>query len=395
MEDTGQNVILLMFDGLRWREFFQDMDKELAKRYNVEYCGQFSRFWDGDLSKKAAIIGNRNIGSKAYVKREPTSLPAYATIHRGKDSGFNDNDDGRVNWETIGERIKRKLNLNKGEVAVISSWDTIKHAVESTKGTIFTNCGFKKYKINKDKSEIKKANRNQFKNKPTWRDGSRLDKYTWTFAMDYLEKKPRFMFISLNDSDGSMHYGMPDVYFESCDENDLRIEELFEKLENMGEYGKNTTVLITTDHGRGEYIPKSRSDSCSYSHSDPRYGSSRFNGIGFPPHGHVRPISVDSTSSSSSGDWQHHSRSIYGSMHIWFVAKGPKIKQKGSFKNKHYADHTMIRPLIEICMGLDPMAKPKILDEFVKAEYLDKVKIASSCSSDSSLSCSSGGSSGS
>ncbi len=323
-----KNVILLMLDGVRCKEFFGKVDKKLRKKFKIKQKTTFDKFWNSDLPNQGVIFGNKSKGSSMVVKGEPCSLPSYATIFKGSESKLNDNYKGRVSTETIAEKIKKELDLKKEDVATIASWDNINQAVQHKKGTIYTNCGPQKIKIYKDDPIIKHINNKQIDDEPSWAYGSRYDKYTWDHAIHYLKNvKPRFMFISLNDSDGSMHHGMYKEYIRSLNDYDKQIMELVELIDTMKEYKNKTTLVITTDHGRGE--------------------------------------------TNNKDEWKDHSSKIPGSEDIWMYVRGPYIKKRGFMKHMYPIDTTIIYPIIEYSMGLtSKISKLRDLIYVIKKKYI-------------------------
>ena len=163
-----------------------------------------------------------------------TSLPAYQSIFAGALTGCDGNDCGRIARETFPERLIRELPLTRASVAVFASWRKIADAVEHAPGAITVDAG----------PDGKGA-------APEW-DDARRDADTFALAMRYLAvQRPRFLYLSFDDSDEWAHRGDLERYRASLLQYDAWLDVLFETLEAMGDYGKHTTVIVTTDHGRG------------------------------------------------------------------------------------------------------------------------------------------------
>jgi arylsulfatase A-like enzyme len=147
----------------------------------------------------------------------------------------------------------------------------------------------------------------QEQDRPQWGD-ARLDKYTVAHALHYLKKhQPRFLFISLNDADEWAHQGNYSKYIKTLRQYDEWIENLFKTLDGMGDYGKSTTVLITTDHGRG-----------------------------------------------SGQSWKHHSFFHSDSKYVWLAGRNPQVPKSPLPSDAKYT-HIDIRPTIEAIVGLKPL----------------------------------------
>lgn len=251
---NGANVILLTLDGVRWEEVFHGVDPGQSLDANPKIF----EFLLGTLAKQGPLVGDRRRGETVRVSnRAQNSLPGYQSIMAGASQPCASNACGRIGVETFPERLLHDLDLKREQVAVISSWEKIAHAVEHVEGTLFVNAGPKPLAFpglppgSANDGEAETVNRAQAGESPPW-GSARYDKHTFAHSMNYLRKhRPRFMFISLNDSDEWGHKGEYDKYVATLRQQDAWIKELVTTLDSMGEYGKKTTLIITTDHGRG------------------------------------------------------------------------------------------------------------------------------------------------
>lgn len=297
---AADNVILLMLDGVRWQEVFSNARAPI-----------FTNLWQS-VAGGSAIFGDRMHGTEMTVSnRHNISLPAYQSIMAGATQGCASNECGRVSVETMQERIRRELDLPATQVATIASWDQIPNAVEHAPGATFTNAGFEDLNDGTFDPGFDAINHAQTHDRPHW-EAARLDRYTWEHAMRYLTKhKPRFLFISLNDSDEWAHRGEWNQYINTLQNYDAYIKELMEKLDAMGEYGKHTTLIVTTDHGRGD-----------------------------------------------GKDWMHHGP-YPSSKYVWLFGRASRASKANrlspfGFLAPSYS-HIDIRPTIEAALGLAPI----------------------------------------
>jgi bisphosphoglycerate-independent phosphoglycerate mutase (AlkP superfamily) len=60
------------------------------------------------------------------------------------------------------------------------------------------------------------------------------------------------LFISFDETDTQAHQGRYDRVLASAHKADAFIAELWETVQQMSQYRGKTTLLITTDHGRGD-----------------------------------------------------------------------------------------------------------------------------------------------
>jgi hypothetical protein len=306
------NVILLTLDGVRWEEVFKGVDPGQS----MDSEGTHSRIFDyltGTLTQQGPLIGNKEKGERVTVSNPAqNSLPAYQSIMAGATQPCTSNACGRIHVETFPERILQDLQLKKEEVATFASWEKIANAVEHVEGTTLVNAGIQPLANPSSDAETDKVNREQAAEKPSW-SSARLDKFTFAHALHYLKaRKPRFLFISLNDSDEWGHKGDYTKYVQTLRQHDEWIKELVATIDGLGEYGKHTSLIITTDHGRG---------------------------VG--------------------NDWNEHGSGYANSGSIWLYGRTPFSrslqpgKHRGLASSKSFA-HVDIRPTIETLFGLSP-----------------------------------------
>jgi phosphopentomutase/2,3-bisphosphoglycerate-independent phosphoglycerate mutase family metalloenzyme len=65
------------------------------------------------------------------------------------------------------------------------------------------------------------------------------------------EKKPRVLYIMLGEGDEWAHEGRYDLYLDATGRADRFLERIWTTLQSMPEYRGTTTMIVTTDHGRG------------------------------------------------------------------------------------------------------------------------------------------------
>ncbi|MGE4232881.1 MAG: hypothetical protein AB7F43_06070 [Bacteriovoracia bacterium] len=304
-----QNVILLTLDGVRWQEFFYGIDRQ---NNNGVGGDTFPLFWK-NYATESLVLGDFPKQIRMYTSNATQlSLPAYQSIMAGSDQGCWTNICGRIGVETVAERIKKQLHLSKKEVAVISSWERIANAAEHIEGSVFVNAGQQYLFDDIGVSELIDINRRQEKDPPSEWGSARLDKYTWMQAMRYLKyHRPRFFWISLNDADEWGHNGNYRNYVSALRQYDVWINELFVKLDSMREYGKDTTVIIVTDHGRGD-------------------------GTSWGSHGPLYPES----------------------QYIWMVVRNAFTRETRNIQGHDGYHHSDIRPSIEKLLNLVPTNCP-------------------------------------
>jgi membrane-anchored protein YejM (alkaline phosphatase superfamily) len=125
------------------------------------------------------------------------------------------------------------------------------------------------------------------------KNGSRFDEYTYLYAKEFIKRrKPKVLFLSFNETDEHGHAGKYDEYLNAAHKADQLIADLWQYIQNSLEYKDKTTLIITTDHGRG----------------------------------------------SGRNNWTKHRLFARGSRQIWFAVIGPDTPALGEVKkrNKYY-----------------------------------------------------------
>lgn len=247
--DKGPNVILFTWDGVRNKEFFKGSTKIQfinSKSKNEDVI--FEKFW-----RKHAYDGTiyGGLNSFSIASRIALSLPSYQAMMAGRATPCRSNNCGPILEKTLMENIREKLNLEKKDVAVFASWNKIIHAIAKNPDDITYNIFPFVFNDPTNDPFYQKLHNDSLKDLPPWK-GARKDHYTFEMAKYYLKQNcPRLMFISLLDSDEFGHAGDFKGYISSLKTYDDYLDELISFLDEQGAYGKNTTLIVTTDHSRG------------------------------------------------------------------------------------------------------------------------------------------------
>jgi len=111
---------------------------------------------------------------------------------------------------------------------------------------------------------------------------------TFYHAFEYLRmQRPKVLFLSVDGTDDHSHSGRYGEYLIYANKADQMIEEMWNWLQSQDDYNDKTTLIITTDHGRGK-------------------GSNR--------------------------SWKTHGRWALGSNQIWMAVLGPDTPPLGEMK---------------------------------------------------------------
>jgi hypothetical protein len=268
-----ENLILITLDGVRYQELFGGLDLDILKATvkdgKPEDTKTYKRFWADTpkerreklmpffwgewMQRHGSVAGNPQKGSSVRLaNRLLFSYPSYSEILTGqaRDDLITSNDKVLNPNRTVLEFLRRKLGLPQKQVAAFASWDVIGVAVQHEAGAVFTNAGYEAY-AHPD-PVIQSMSRLQFETLTPW-DTVRHDEYTFRFAMAHLKThRPRVFYLSLGETDDWAHEKRYDRVLAAIARNDSMFSELWNWLQADAQYRNKTTLLITTDHGRGD-----------------------------------------------------------------------------------------------------------------------------------------------
>jgi len=244
-----QRLILVTMDGTRWQDVFRGPDKALVddKTFTHPDMKDFiEKAWiAGPGAKKGAggaalapflhslparggvLTGNRDEAQcMAVTNAMWFSYPGYNEIFTGRaDPAIISND---KNWNrnvTFLEWLARRPGF-AGKVLAFGNWDVFPYIINAPRSGVPVNAAF--------------AGRY-----PT-------ETLTMRAALDALrEQKPRVLYIGLGDTDEFAHMGRYDDTLGAINRNDDFLAELWRLVEADPAYRGKTTLIVTTDHGRG------------------------------------------------------------------------------------------------------------------------------------------------
>jgi hypothetical protein len=254
-------VILVVIDGVRWQEIFQGPEIGLARRQWM--LGKLPKVADMlPVMYKRFFAGGVAIGGKGagFTASGPAfvSLPGYLEIMTGHPTvGCTTNQCEATTEPTLADEVRSLPDTKLEDVAVISSWEVIDRAASRDGSRIVVSAG-RHGGVNRHKVRVNDAAKRAFdegEQSVPFPGGYdyRPDRFTAPIALAYVaEQKPRFLFVGLGDTDEYGHGNDYPRYLESLGFADTFLGSLFETLDGLGEYGKNATVFVTSDHGRAK-----------------------------------------------------------------------------------------------------------------------------------------------
>jgi hypothetical protein len=328
-----ENVLWVMMDGLRWQEVFAGADDALVdrlrggvadvedvKRKFVRESAEERRrvllpFLWNVVAKEGQIYGNGLRRSVATVTNGLYfSYPGYNEVLCGyPDEWVQSNDKIYNRNKTVLEWLHEKPAF-AGKVAAFTSWEVFPYIINDKRSGITVNSGFTPLADIPQTPEVELLNK-LIVESPLYGEQTRGDALTFRAAMEYVKaKKPRVLFLSFDETDTQGHAGRYDRVLASARKNDAFVQELWETVQQMPEYRGKTSLVVTTDHGRG----------------DP-------------------PI-----------EWRNHSKKIAGSEYIWAAFMGPDTPATGERRDVEPITQSQIAATVAALLGYDyPSAQPK------------------------------------
>jgi arylsulfatase A-like enzyme len=215
------------------------------------------------------------------------SYPGYNEILTGSadDARVNSNDAVNNPNTTVLEFLNQQPRF-KGKVAAYTSWETFPWIINTTRSGVPVNSGYARAEKPNEREKLLNDLMFQIPNES---GGTRPDAFTFYYAFEYLKAKtPRVLFISFDETDHFAHEGEYDRYLASAKYTDDMIRMLWEWVQTNPTYKDKTTLIITTDHGRGN---------------------------GAVP-----------------DDWKHHGSKVPNADEIWMAILGPDTPPTGEVK---------------------------------------------------------------
>lgn len=262
-----ENVILVTLDGYRWQELFTGAEQRLiCKEFVNDSAKIAAKFWAETpserrkklmpffwsvLATEGQLYGNRLEGNFVNVtNKQWFSYPGYNEILCGfaDDEHVNSNDKFENPNINVLEFIQKQKGFT-GKVAAFSSWDVFPFIINTKRSGVPVNAGL----VQKEKPNEKEKWLNQLMYQvPNPLGDVRLDAFTFNFAFEHLKaNRPRVLYIAFDETDDFAHGGKYDLYLEGAHYTDEFMRTLWNWVQSDPQYKGKTTLIITSDHGRG------------------------------------------------------------------------------------------------------------------------------------------------
>lgn len=333
-----ENVIIITTDGLRWQELFKGMDEKLANDKNFNQGDSLSiykKYWSenslerreklmpflwSEIASKGQIYGNRDFGNKVNNANPYWfSYPGYSEIMTGNvDLNINTNAYKPNPNINVLEFLNKQPELN-GKVAAYGAWDAFDRILNEERSGFPVISAFDKIG-KKNPSTSQKLINDMLEDsfKPFHLDEC-LDVFTHYEAMDELKNnKPKVLYIAYGETDEWAHAGRYNSYLDAANQVDVWMKQIWKFVQNDPQYKNKTTLLFTTDHGRGDKVK---------------------------------------------AEWTSHGSKFEGSSEIWFAVMGPEIAPKGEIKKEEQLYQEQFAQTISKFLGYTFVANHTIAKE--------------------------------
>jgi hypothetical protein len=323
---SGQNVVLIVTDGLRWQELFDGADPALN---NEEFGGVEDtsalrrRFLVGDatanrralmpfmwevIARDGQIYGNRRLGSSAVVTNGlKFSYPGYNEMLTGRpDPRIDRNDYGPNPNVTVFEWLALQPGF-MGRVAAFGTWDVFAQIFNRARAKMTVHAGWGlPFPGSTDPPRILLDSLYATTTR-LW-DIMPYDAFLQAVVIEYLRtERPRVLYLGFGETDEWAHSRRYDQYLATAHHVDGFIRDLWQAMQALPEYAGRTTFIITTDHGRG----------------------------------------------GSLKDWTDHGKDVEGAEYIWIAVMGPGIAGLGERHDVPLVTQAQVAATVAMAVTMD------------------------------------------
>lgn len=301
-----ENVFVVTLDGFRWQELFNGADESfmdanqggvrdipaLKEKYLRESAAEAREtllpfFW-GTVAKQGQIFGNPDKQSVARVTNGLNfSYPGYNELFCGvADPRINSN----AKQPNPNLSVLEFLNGRPGfenQVEIVCTWGVFPSIFRTARNGLRIHSGWSP--IDADQPTPREALLNAaLERLPRFWPDNAFDILAMEATTSAFQRRhPRVLYLSLGETDEWGHGRRYDLYLDAAHHSDQFLARIWNSLQNDPHYKDKTSLVITTDHGRG----------------------------------------------STREDWTSHGKDIPGAEYIWMAVLGPDTPALGEREN--------------------------------------------------------------
>ncbi len=206
-------------------------------------------FWR-TIARQGQVLGDpRHNSAIRCTNGRYFSYPGYSELLCGFGDPDIDSNDKLPNKNvTVLEWLNRQPGL-ESRVAAFASWDVFPFILNQQRSGIHVDAG---WPANSSSENVADSSDVASELPHVW-PGVRYDVFTYRRAVEYLQqRRPRVLYVALGETDDWAHEGRYDLYLDAARRNDRYLEELWKLAQTLPEYKDQTTLIVTSDHGRGD-----------------------------------------------------------------------------------------------------------------------------------------------
>ena len=302
-QTAARNVVVVTLDGFRWQEMFGGADEAYFKRDAKGVSDPVAKKYAGDtaearrallmpfmwnvIAKQGQIFGDPSQQSRSHVTNGLWfSYPGYSEMFVGLvDPRIDSNNKVPNPNVTVLEWLNGRPGF-AGKVSGFGSWDVLPFILNTGRSRLPVGSGFLPVPDPKTSRE-REINELAADLPGYWGYGTFDAPIVYAAIEDLKTRRPRVLYIMLGEGDEWAHEGRYDLYLDATRRADRFIERIWTTLQSLPEYRDRTTLLVTTDHGRGATLK----------------------------------------------DWSDHGKDVPAAEDTWMAALGPAVPSLGVRKN--------------------------------------------------------------
>lgn len=264
--EADRRLVLVTLDGLPWTEVFRGADPQRAadtaftpqaELIRKDFLDPADRraalmpFLTAVVAKDGVLLGDRDHGSCAAVANTRWfSYPGYNEILTGRpDPTIQSNAHGPNANVSFLEWLNRRPGFH-GKVEVAASWEAFNDIVPAARSGVRVNAGWAGGGTAGPIAELQR-------NTPRLWPAARWDSFTQAWALEALKvRKPKVLYVAYDETDDFAHDGRYDQMLWAARRADGFVAEIWRTLQADPAYAGKTTLIVTTDHGRGTQSPE-------------------------------------------------------------------------------------------------------------------------------------------
>ena len=260
------NVVVVTIDGFRWQEVFGGADRAYFKKSSDgKPTDAERRFWRDDVAARRTALMPffwNTIATRGVVFGDPSrqsrvhltnglwfSYPGYSEMLTGAADPRVDSNDKVPNPNvTVLEWLNGRPGF-QGRVHAVGDWDVLPYILNVDRSKLPVGS---MQPVPSPRTERERAINDLTVDLPAYWNGVVFDAPIMQAALESLRsRQPRVLYVMLGETDEWAHGGRYDMYLDAAFRSDRFIGRLWETIQSLPAYKDHTTLLLTTDHGRG------------------------------------------------------------------------------------------------------------------------------------------------